>query len=117
MYGFDDLWIWGDPDFAGRLGWYRNVAADRRPAKFRICATVPTAIELAAADEATLWAELDRLTLVLLERWRGVREGAPLGPRSEGTSLLDLCRELALRMLTHCNFCRWDCGVDRSLGR
>lgn len=117
MSGLDDLWIWRDPDFAGRLAWYRDVAADRRPAKFRIAATIPAALEPAAADEAALWAELDRLTPVFLDGWRRIREGAPLGPRAEKASLLDLCRELATRMLAHCNFCRWDCRVDRSLGR
>ena len=33
-----------------------------------------------------------------------------------GPSLLELCRELTRRMLAHCNFCAWDCGVDRSRG-
>ena len=47
MKGFDDLWIWHDPEFAGRLDWYRDVAADRRPAKFRIGATIPLAVGLA----------------------------------------------------------------------
>jgi putative pyruvate formate lyase activating enzyme len=30
--------------------------------------------------------------------------------------LLTLCRELAYRMLAHCNFCPWDCRVDRRAG-
>ena len=30
------------------------------------------------------------------------------------TSLMDLNVELVKRMLTHCNFCRWNCQVDRS---
>jgi putative pyruvate formate lyase activating enzyme len=34
----------------------------------------------------------------------------------EGPSLLELCRELAYRMLAHCNFCPWDCRVDRQAG-
>ena len=43
-------------------------------------------------------------------------EGADPAPRAVNHSLLDLCRELAWRMLGHCNFCRWDCRVDRSQG-
>ncbi|MGH8704889.1 MAG: radical SAM protein, partial [Burkholderiales bacterium] len=31
-------------------------------------------------------------------------------------SLLDLVAELGRRMLAHCNFCRWDCRVDRTRG-
>ena len=117
MTGFDRLWVWDDPALAGSLRWYREVAANRKPAKFRIAATVPAGVPPRDAPEDELWAELERLTPVFLERWRRIRdEGAPLGPRAEGPTLLDLCRELSHRMLAHCNFCRWNCGVDRSRG-
>ena len=42
--------------------------------------------------------------------------GSRLPPAAEGPSLLELCRELAYRMLGHCNFCPWDCRVDRVAG-
>jgi putative pyruvate formate lyase activating enzyme len=68
------------------------------------------------AEEA-LWQELDRLTPVFLARWRRIRDdGAPLGARADYPNLLDLCQALAYRMLAHCNFCRWNCRVDRSRG-
>jgi putative pyruvate formate lyase activating enzyme len=35
---------------------------------------------------------------------------------ADGPSLLELCRELAYRMLCHCNFCPWNCRVDRAAG-
>jgi putative pyruvate formate lyase activating enzyme len=35
---------------------------------------------------------------------------------ADGPSLLELCRELAYRMLSHCNFCPWNCRVDRTAG-
>jgi putative pyruvate formate lyase activating enzyme len=55
------------------------------------------------------------LTPVFLERWHRIRhDRVPLGPRADRPSLLELCRELAFRMLAHCNFCRWNCQVDRS---
>ena len=38
------------------------------------------------------------------------------GPVPEGPNLLELCRELGQRMLAHCNFCAWDCRVDRTIG-
>jgi putative pyruvate formate lyase activating enzyme len=116
MRGFDQLWVWDDPALAGALAWYRDVAGNRKPAKFRIAATIPLEVRLDAAEDV-LWAELDRLTPLFLERWRGVRDrGEELGPRVDGRSLLDLCRELSYRMLAHCNFCRWNCRVDRTRG-
>jgi organic radical activating enzyme len=35
---------------------------------------------------------------------------------ADGPSLLEVCRELAYRMLAHCNFCPWNCRVDRMVG-
>ncbi len=114
MSAFDQLWVWDDPAIAASLGWYREVAENRRPAKFRIARSIPVALSLEGTDEAALWNELDRLTPVFLERLAVVREGAPLGPPAPGDSLLELCRALVRRMLAHCNFCRWDCQVDRT---
>jgi putative pyruvate formate lyase activating enzyme len=45
-----------------------------------------------------------------------IRAGARLPPASDGPSLLELCCELAYRMLGHCNFCPWNCRVDRAAG-
>jgi putative pyruvate formate lyase activating enzyme len=114
MNEFDRLWVWSEPAARRRLGWYREVAANSRPAKFRIAATIPLKLALDAA-ETDLWVELERLTPIFLERWHKIRQdGAPLGPKAQGPSLLELCRELAFRMLAHCNFCRWNCHVDRT---
>ena len=109
MDDFDQLWVWQDRAIADALGWYREVAGNRKPAKFRIAQTVPVDLALGTADEDALWRELERLTPVFLARWRRIRDdGAPLGPPPAGANLLELCRELAQRMLSHCNFCRWD---------
>lgn len=117
MKDFDRLWIWDDPATAASLGWYRAVAANRKPAKFRIARTIPVGLPLTESSEAALWDELDRLTPRFLDRWRRIREDdEPLAPPVPGDSLLELCSELTDRMLTHCNFCRWDCRVDRSRG-
>ncbi len=115
MSDFDQLWIWDDPATRSSLAWYRAVAANRKPAKFRIARTIPVRIPLAQSSEDDLWDELDRLTPLFLSRWRSVREASEtLGPPAPGASLLTLCRELTQRMLTHCNFCQWNCQVDRS---
>ena len=117
MSAFERLWVWNDPALRRRLGWYLAVAENRKPAKFRIARTVPVSLSLPEASEGVLWDELARLTPVFLERLGRIRdEGAPLGPASPRPHLLDLCRELSWRMLTHCNFCRWNCRVDRSRG-
>ncbi len=117
MKTFDQLPVWKDPAIANALGWYLEVANNQKPAKFRIARAIPAAASLEDASEDALWDELDRLTPVFLERWRGVRDrGEALGPPPPGANLLELCRELARRMLTHCNFCGWDCQVDRSKG-
>jgi putative pyruvate formate lyase activating enzyme len=110
------LRIWDDPAIRGALSWYLDVAENRRPAKFRIAATVATHLDPAASSEDALWAELDRLTPNFLASWQAIRAGAPLPPAARGSSLLELARELAYRMLSHCNFCPWDCRVDRVRG-
>jgi putative pyruvate formate lyase activating enzyme len=110
------LKVWDDPAICDSLSWYLDVAENRRPAKFRIAATLATQIDPAASSEDVLWAELDRLTPIFLGRWRAIRAGAPLPATADGPTLLEVCRELAYRMLTHCNFCPWDCRVDRMAG-
>ncbi len=117
MTGFDRLWVWGDDGTAKSLAWYRSVASDREPAKFRIAGTIPVPMSLREASEDALWGELDRLTAVFLQRWRRVRERREVvGPPAPAPTLLDLTSELTRRMLAHCDFCRWDCGVDRGRG-
>src|SRR6516165_4616548 len=93
------LRIWDDPAIRGALSWYLDVAENRRPAKFRIASTVATQLDPAASSEDALWAELDRLTPIFLARWEAIRAGVPLPRPAEGPSLLELCRELAYRML------------------
>ena len=110
------LKIWDDPAIRDSLSWYLDVAENRLPAKFRIAATLATQIDPAAASEDALSAEFDRLTPIFLGRWQQIRVGAPLPVMADGPSLLEICRELAYRMLTHCNFCPWNCRVDRMAG-
>ena len=117
MGEFSQLQVWRDRALARSLAWYREVAENRMPAKFRIGATIPVVLSLDDAPEEALWRELERLTPVFLQRRAGIRERREaLGARTEGPSLLDLCRALGYRMLAHCNFCRWNCRVDRTHG-
>jgi putative pyruvate formate lyase activating enzyme len=116
MSDLGTLRVWNDPAILAALSWYRDVAENRRPAKFQIAATVATELDPAESSEAALWVELDRLMPIFLARWGTIRAGAPLPRPAEGPSLLELCRELAYRMLAHCNFCPWNCRVDRVAG-
>ena len=116
MDAFDELWVWNDAAVAGRLDWYRAVAGNRRPAKFRIAAGLPVAIDTETASEEALWGVLDGALPGFLDAHAALRNGTGRTPlAAAGTSLLDVLAALAQRMLGHCNFCRWDCGVDRTL--
>jgi putative pyruvate formate lyase activating enzyme len=110
------LKMWDDPAIRDSLSWYLEVAENRRPAKFRIAATLATQIDPVTSSEDALWAELNRLIPIFVGRWRAIRAGAPLPAAADGPSLLEVCRELAYRMLSHCNFCPWNCSVDRMAG-
>lgn len=119
MGGLESLRIWQEPDVCGRLSWYRDVSANRMPAKFRIAGQIPVEISLADASEESLWQVLESKTSAFLELWDRIRRGSgDLPPVSSKPrpNLVDLCREISQRMLRHCNFCRYDCQVDRSQG-
>ncbi len=116
MSQLERLSIWDDPAVHKALSWYLEVAENRRPAKFRIAATIPCKLDPTRCPEAELWRELDHLTPIFVAQWEAIRAGAPLQCVAEGPSLLELCRELAYRMLAHCNFCPWNCRVDRLRG-
>jgi putative pyruvate formate lyase activating enzyme len=116
MGAFDALSVWRAADFRGSLGWYRAVAANRLPAKFRILASLPARCAL-DAPEPELWQALDAATGEFLPLRERIRSGeAALAAAARPPSALDLVAELGRRMLAHCNFCRWDCRVDRTRG-
>jgi hypothetical protein len=79
--------IWDDPAIRDGLSWYLDVAENRRPAKFRIAATVATPLDPAGSSEDALWAELDRLTPIFLARRQAIRAGAPLPPAATHAEL------------------------------
>jgi putative pyruvate formate lyase activating enzyme len=113
MGGIDSLGFWRHPDFQAGFGWYRDVAANRKPAKFLIARSVAVEAQLDSPEDA-LWRELEPKTGTFLRLWRSIRDHGLELPPAARPNLLDLCRELAYRMLAHCNFCRWDCRVDRA---
>jgi putative pyruvate formate lyase activating enzyme len=115
---FESLWIW--ERLRDKLPWYYEVSTNRKPAKYLICRRVPLSagLSLKEAQEEELWRELELGTQRFLELWGEIRSGERRlkdVPRAR-PSLLDLCVELTKRMLRHCNFCRWNCRVDRASG-
>jgi putative pyruvate formate lyase activating enzyme len=112
------LAIWQESDLHDALPWYRAVAANRMPAKFRIASHVPATLPLANAPEEVWWAELNARTAEFLDLWQRIRAGGETlpGEPPPRPNLLDLCRALTQRMLRRCTFCRWLCRVDRSRG-
>ncbi|MBI4641138.1 MAG: hypothetical protein HY731_10615 [Candidatus Tectomicrobia bacterium] len=118
MGNLESLWIWQETDLLGQLPWYRQVSANRMPAKFRIAQHIPVEVSLKEASEDTLWEMLEEKTTLFLELWDRIRRGIsnlPTSPKPR-PNLVDLCRELTQRMLSHCNFCQWNCEVDRRQG-
>lgn len=115
-----DIWKQLKNGSNGLLPWYFEVSINRMPAKYLISKSISCNItDLRLASEEELWEEHRNLMERFLETWKGVRSGevdiiSDLNWQQK-TSLMDLNVELVKRMLTHCNFCHWNCQVDRSV--
>jgi putative pyruvate formate lyase activating enzyme len=94
------------------------VSKNDMPAKYFIGKCIPSNLDLPSATEVELWSENSLLTETCLNMWEKVRVGevSSLPSKLESPSLVDLSVDLTKRMLSHCNFCRWDFKVDRSNG-
>ncbi|MGC2571412.1 MAG: hypothetical protein WA364_07865 [Candidatus Nitrosopolaris sp.] len=116
---FESLGIWklhkGGPN--GLLPWYFAVSTNRMPAKYLISKSISCNVtNLRLASEEDLWEEQTDLMKAFLKTWKGVRSGEVdiISDSLQKTSLMDVNVELVNRMLAHCNFCRWNCQIDRS---
>lgn len=114
LYMIANLPVWSDhPD---NLTWYRQVADNRKPAKYLMAhrISVPDDLEQKSTDE--LWQIHEQATEDLLElQHQIINETTHLKDHSRRSpSLLDLNVVLVNRMLTSCTFCQWECEVDRS---
>lgn len=101
------------------LPWYFAVSTNRMPAKYLISKSIFCDItDLAAATEERLWEEHRSLIKTFLDTWKQVKSekySVIRNPESGKITLMDLNIELTKRMLKHCNFCRWNCQIDRSV--
>jgi putative pyruvate formate lyase activating enzyme len=116
-----DIWKLLKDGSKSLLPWYFAVSRNRMPAKYLISKSIPCNVtNLRLASEEDLWEEHRDLIETFLKTWKGVRSGEVelmSDPTWQKTSLMDLNVELVNRMLAHCNFCRWNCQVDRSVQR
>jgi putative pyruvate formate lyase activating enzyme len=114
-----DIWKLLKDSHNRLLPWYFAVSTNHMPAKYLILKSIScniTNLRLASVEE--LWEEHRELMETFLKRWKEIRSGAVdiiSDLARQRTSLMDLNVELVNRMLTHCNFCRWNCRVDRSI--
>ncbi|MEM4416517.1 MAG: radical SAM protein [Nitrososphaerota archaeon] len=118
MAAFAALSVWSSPEVRERLGWYYAVANNFKPAKYLICRRVPAGEELENLGEGELWKLHARASEEFSKIFREIRDGGLELGRMEPVkpSLLDLKVALVKKMLRHCNFCRWNCRVDRVAG-
>ncbi len=114
---FSRLEIWQDEKVQENLIWYTQVANNEMPAKFLIAKKIPVEVDLVVATEDELWLEHERATKVFLSRWEEVSSRTINIDNIEtpDISLMDLNVELVERIIKKCNFCRWNCKVDRNL--
>jgi putative pyruvate formate lyase activating enzyme len=118
-----DIWKLLRDGHSRLLPWYLAVSTNRMPAKYLISKSISCNIaNLRLASEEELWEEHGELMETFLKIWTEVRSGdldiisdLAWQQKQQRTSLMDLNVELVNRMLTHCNFCRWNCRVDRSI--
>ena len=115
----DAMSVWKNPEVNRRLFWYRQVMLGRFPAKFLQCRKIASQINPSEATEEELWAEHDRLSEQASTLLGGVtaRSLDAWNLPETHPSFLDLKCELANRMLKHCNFCEWNCRVNRAEGK
>ncbi len=114
MASFDSLWIWEDERIRKRLSWYLGVSINKYPAKYLICKRIPAEFN-AEQEEKELWSIHQNCAKKFQEIWKGIKNGELRLNELEvaSQSFLDLKVELVQRMVRHCNFCRWNCRINR----
>ncbi len=114
---FGSLWIWKERRVMDNLKWYYSVATNNKPAKYLICKRIGVN-GIDGADMHSLWDEYDRSCKRFLDVWRDVKEGRSMlnDMPVAHDNLLDLLLAIVSRSLRACNFCRWQCRVDRLSG-
>ncbi len=111
---FEKLPVW---QYSGmqNMNWYYNVATNKMPAKYLIAKRIACEIDL-KNDFEELVQYHKKLLGKFMKLWNKIRkneisiEKLPV----QTTSLLDLNNAIVNYMLKSCNFCAWNCAVDRT---
>jgi len=115
----DAATVWRDPEVNKRLAWYRAVMTGSSPAKFLLCRKIPSPVHPSTLSNEELWDKHEGLSRQLSELLQAVSAGSANAwnlPDAQ-PNFLDLKCELVNRMLTRCNFCEWNCQVNRAEGK
>ncbi|MCS7140665.1 MAG: radical SAM protein [Candidatus Nitrosocaldus sp.] len=115
---FGSLWVWRDSRVKDRLSWYYSVATNSMPAKYLICKRVPVDPSVFSMDIDGLWKEYEHSLTRFLALWDDVRRGRVKISDMQVVepNILDLLLAIVKGSLRACNFCRWQCRVDRLSG-
>ncbi len=111
---FANLKVWENSKISNEISWYYKVANNLRPAKYLICKKIACEVSL-DSELHILWAEHEKLSTILVNHLKLIKSGELkiLDLQTPEISLLDLNEELVNRMATKCNFCEWNCKVNR----
>lgn len=104
-----------NPRLESQLSWYYKVANNQAPAKYLLCSKIPVQFDFDDSEEA-LWTIHNEGTEKFLEAFKGIKKGVLdyLKLKDQDKSLLDLNVTLANKILTKCQFCEWQCNVNRT---
>ena len=109
--------VWDDKKVKERLSWYYDVIRSKRPAKYLICKSVRTKLDIKNSKTSELWEEHERLSKITRNKIEEIKSTEYLeNIESYENNFLDLKSEIANRALDSCNLCEWNCHVNRNEG-
>lgn len=118
IFKFAPLSVWLDKRVMQRLEWYYEVMQDKKPAKYLICKSIHTKLDIKNAKMSELWSEHKNLSKLFKDRHEKIKSKDYVEPlESVDNNYLDLKVQIAKRCLDHCNLCEWNCNVNRNDGK
>jgi len=117
LFKLTPLSVWSDNKVREKLGWYYDVMREKKPAKYLICKTIPSKIDIKTSSLEDLWIEHHRLAKLFKSQLMQVESFKLSQLSCEKNNYLELKSEIAHRCLEKCNFCEWKCDVNRLEGK
>lgn len=117
LFRLKPISIWNDKTVRNRLGWYYEVMNKRKPAKYLICKSIKCEIDVKNSNLDELWIEHSRLSEIFKIKFKKIKKESNSANLDQcENNYLDLKLEIARKSLESCNFCEWQCHVDRTQG-